>query len=761
MSRKTMHALAVLLLAVPVAALAQQTGTFNDGRYIIKMRSQGATAGTRLPEGDAMSAGDAEVETAGGIVLSHLEKRGSVVALLSDEGAARLRAKPGIASIEPDSRRYPLAQTTPWGITRVQADNTVFKTTASSGNVMVCIIDSGYQRLHVDLPDTNVTGTFNAGTGNWYEDTCGHGSHVAGTIAALDNTTGVVGVNGDGTLPIHIQKVFDGASCGWSYASDLAAAVDNCTAAAAAQGKRAVFSMSLGGGTPSATEQAAFDNAVAAGHLMVAAAGNAGDTTVSYPAGYASVMSVAAVDSANNVAGFSQRNADVEIAAPGVDVLSTVPTLSQQVIVGGTAITGLSAIGAATTTVQGALVDGGTCNSVGVWSGKIVLCARDGTVTFATKATNVISGGGIGIVFVNNLTATLAPDFGGVTKPIPAIGVPSTDGTTLRGFVGQAATLVNQVGGGDGYALYNGTSMATPHVSGVAALIWNRLPDRSAAQVRAALTASALDLGTAGRDNSYGYGLVQAKAAYDALAAMTPGAPVPPPSGGGGGGTPPPPPTTGTPDYTLSTLSLNFGSIASGTSSTLSVTVNSIGTAPLTITGITISGSTAFTQTNTCGTSVAAGSFCTITVKFAPVAGGNSSGTMLVTPGDGLLAMGVTLSGAATTTSGTPTFTKNVSTLSFGNQTVNTTTATAKTVTVRNSSASVALPFSVSSISFGGANPTQYLQTNNCPSSLAPGRSCTVSVKFRPTSTGSKPATLVLAPTGATPQSVVLSGTGK
>ena len=59
--------------------------------------------------------------------------------------------------------------------------------------------------------------------------------------------------------------------------------------------------------------------------LSIAAAGNGGSTKVSYPAGYASVVSVAAVDATEALATFSQRNADVELAAPGVSVLSTVP----------------------------------------------------------------------------------------------------------------------------------------------------------------------------------------------------------------------------------------------------------------------------------------------------------------------------------------------------------------------------------------------------------------------------------------------------
>ena len=752
MNSSTKRALAALLLALPVAALAQQTATFNDGRYIIKMRSQGS--GEDRGDGTAeVERGRAEVETSGGIVVNRLDKHRSVVAVLSDAGATRLRGNPKVQSVELDSRRYPLAQATPWGITRVQADSTLFKTTASTGNVMVCIIDSGYQRLHVDLPKANVTGTMNAGSGNWYEDSCGHGSHVAGTIAALDNTDGVVGVNGDGNLSIHVQKVFDGATCGWSYASDLAAAVDNCTAAAAAQGKWAVVSMSLGGGTASATEEAAFASATAAGHLMVAAAGNAGTTTTSYPAGYSTVISVGAVDSTNLVAGFSQKNADVEIAAPGVDVLSTVPTLSEHVLVGGTAIPGLPAVGAAKASVSASLADGGVCNSVGAWSGKIVICDRDGVVGFATKATNVINGGGVGIVFVNNLSVeSLAPDFGGVTKAIPAIGMTKSDGTALRTFVGQSASLVNQTGTGNGYELYSGTSMATPHVSGVAALIWNRLPARSNTQVRQALTASALDLGATGRDNAYGYGLLQAKAAYDLLAAMPagslpPGPGTPPP--------PPPPPSTGTVAYTVSATSLAFGSLLTGTTATQTVTVSSTGTGALALSSISLGGidQGSYRFANGCGLSVAGGTSCTISVTFAPTTGGAKSASLFVTPADTALTQ---KSVALTGTGATGSFTRSAQSVAFGSVKRNT-TATGARVTITNNG-TLPLQFISTSIYATG---TGFAQTNTCPATLAPGTSCIITPTFRPTIAGVRSGSISIVPKGAALATVLLTGTGR
>lgn len=748
MNSSTKRALAALLLALPVAALAQQTAPFNDGRYIIKMRSQSSV--TNSSDGTAeVERGRTEVAAAGGIVVKPLNKHRSVVAVLSDAGATRIRSSVDVESVEPDSRRYPLAQSTPWGITRVQADNTLFKTTASTGNVMVCIIDSGYQRLHVDLPSTNVTGTFNAGTGNWYEDSCGHGSHVTGTIAALDNADGVVGVNGDGNLSIHVQKVFDGATCGWSYASDLAAAVDNCTAAAAAQGKWAVVSMSLGGGTPSATEEASFIAATAAGHLMVAAAGNAGDTTTSYPAGYATVMSVAAVDSTNLVAGFSQQNSDVEIAAPGVDVLSTVPTLSEHVLVGGTAIPGLPAVGAAKTSVSGPLVDGGVCNSAGAWTGKVVICDRDGVVPFSTKVTNVINGKGIGVVFVNNLSVeSLAPDYGGLATSIPGIGMTKIDGNALRAFVAQSASLVNQTGSGSGYALYSGTSMATPHVSGVAALIWNRLPAHSNTQVRQALTASALDLGAAGRDNSYGYGLLQAKAAYDLLATMPTGSLPPPPST-------PPPPSSGTAAYTVSATSLAFGSLLTGTTATQTVTVSSTGTGALALSSVSLGGvdQASYRLTNGCGTSVAAGTSCSISVTFAPTTAGPKAASLFVTPADTTLAQkSVALSGTGATGS----FRTSAQSVSFGTVKV-ATTATGSRVTLTNSG-TLALQFISTSIYATGAG---FAQTNTCPATLVPGATCTITPTFRPTTTGIKSGSISIVPKGAALATVLLTGTGK
>ena len=145
-------------------------------------------------------------------------------------------------------------------------------------------------------------------------DDNGHGTHVAGTIAArANNGAGVAGVAFNSRLAI--CKALDSAGSG------TVAAIANCISYLASVGSK-VISMSLGTTAASAT----LANAVAAAStnaLLVAAAGNGGDGALNYPAAYPQVVSVAATDRNDARASFSTFNDDVEIAAPGVDVLST------------------------------------------------------------------------------------------------------------------------------------------------------------------------------------------------------------------------------------------------------------------------------------------------------------------------------------------------------------------------------------------------------------------------------------------------------
>jgi serine protease len=433
------------------------------------------------------------------------------------QGIAR---NPNVVMIEEDVPRYLDNQTIPYGIDSVQArdvwdankDGTIDAGAPTGAGRLVCIIDSGLLTSHEDFAGVNVIGGYPSG---WNQDRCGHGTHVAGTIAAAHNNLGVVGVT-PGAASLYIVKVF-GDTCSWSYSSTLVDAANRCDAAGAN-----IISMSLGGGRSSRTELNAFNNLYNKGVLSVAAAGNAGNTSYSYPASYDSVISVAAVDINNVVADFSQKNNQVELAAPGVGVLSTVPWQSNvSVVVDNVTYQANQIEFAANGSATKALADGERCKATNSgWSGKVVLCER-GDVSFYDKVRNVQNSGGAAAVIYNNEPGNFSGTLGsGNSSTIPAVSLSQEDGQYLKENKIGASTVVNSQPStypGSGYEAWSGTSMATPHVSGVAALVWSANTSWTNAQIREALQKTALDLGATGRDNSYGYGLVQAKAALNYL----------------------------------------------------------------------------------------------------------------------------------------------------------------------------------------------------------------------------------------------------
>ena len=521
---RTLSVASALVAGLAASAAAQ------DGRYLVKFRDgRGA-------------AGHAALRAAGARVVVELDPQNAAAARIPAAALNGLSRNPNIDYIEADVIREPYAlwnntttngETLPYGIQMVQADKV---TPLSANSRTLCIIDSGYSQQHVDLKGTD-TGevTFSSAnvSGTWDTDSCGHGTHVAGTVAAISgNGAGVASVNPG--VRLHIVKVFgdnktvEEGSCSWTYASNLVAALNACRAADAN-----VISMSLGGGLKSRTEEAAFNSANAEGRLSIAAAGNAGNGSTSYPAGYASVMSVAAVDANEARASFSQRNSDVEISAPGVAVLSTTAWLDSNTLTAGTTWNGGRIEGAARgTSIGGTLIYGGRCTASSAgWSGKVVICER-GDNTFAQKVSNVQSSGGRAAAIYN--VAASDPTCGvytgtlgdGVTSSIQAITLSCADGAAAvtaangsqTGSVSSAFLAPNS-----GYEAWDGTSMATPHVSAVAALIWSCDPTKSNGAVRAALTSTARDKGAAGRDSSYGHGIVQAKDAALALTGQTGG----------------------------------------------------------------------------------------------------------------------------------------------------------------------------------------------------------------------------------------------
>jgi thermitase len=198
------------------------------------------------------------------------------------------------------------------------------------GGVRVGIVDTGIDQAHPDLAGQTVACAESRGilpitSGEIVEGRCAddndHGTHVAGTIAAkAGNAAGVAGVAFNSDLVVCRAL---GGPLGTGSTADVA----NCINWVAVQGAK-VISMSLAGGDSTTLRNAvaaAWQGGAANGTVLVAAAGNDGDSTVNYPAGYPEVVSVAATDHRDARASFSNANADVELAAPGVDVLSTIP----------------------------------------------------------------------------------------------------------------------------------------------------------------------------------------------------------------------------------------------------------------------------------------------------------------------------------------------------------------------------------------------------------------------------------------------------
>jgi serine protease len=451
------------------------------------------------------------VQAAGGQVRFEFDKINTLAVSVPGSRLGYLAGNRNVVSIVEDPARYLDAETVPYGIDYVQAPE-AWDEGADGDGVTVCIIDTGFGAHHEDLQGLSVDG-YSQVDDDWAFDGYGHGTHVAGTITAVgDNDLGVIGVS-PGLVDLFIVKIFDnlGEWVPQSRASNLMAAAQLC-----ADNGAQIISMSLGGSSKSLPEQKTFDALYEQGVLSIAAAGNQADDKEHYPASYASVVSVGAIDSDYVVADFSNFNNNTELAAPGVGVLSTVPYVPNSFLfVADQAYPGLpleyTPLGEAT----GPLANGGKCLTGGEWDGKVVLCER-GDATFYDKVMNVQNSGGVAAVVYNNLPDDLfSGTMGKKGDYIVAITVSQEDGQAALAYVGQDATVrASENVPGSSYEAWNGTSMATPHVSGVAALLWSANPKWTNVQIREAMIATAMDLGDAGWDPYYGYGLVQA---YDAL----------------------------------------------------------------------------------------------------------------------------------------------------------------------------------------------------------------------------------------------------
>lgn len=342
--------------------------------------------------------------------------------------AQRVRALPGVTDAYPDRvARATLVPNDPyyadeWGLAKIQAA-TAWDTAQGQG-VKVAVLDCGIHATHPDLAG-KVTLQQNFSTSSTTDDLCNHGTHVAGTIAAVTNNgIGVAAVAPAVTLLN--GKVLDDSGSG--FFSDIDTAIQW-----AADNGAKVISMSLGAdiGCPSGT-QAAANYAWNKGAVVVAAAGNSGLNRASAPANCQNVIGVAATDANDVKPSWSNYGTAVDVAAPGVSILSTVnPDIN-----GGTEYDYFSGTSMATPHAAGVLAL--------IWStsyGTTPTAVRDRLFTTADPIS------GTGSLWTYGRINAARAVAGGTTTPDFSLSVSPTSQTVVAGGTTSYTVTINRTGG--------------------------------------------------------------------------------------------------------------------------------------------------------------------------------------------------------------------------------------------------------------------------------------------------------------------------
>ena len=341
----------LLLSSGGVSAAEKLDGDYAQGRVLVKFKAApGKTVLGRFAAAHRLKLRRVIPHIAvHGFDIADGRKVASVIEALSTD--------PRVKYAEPDYIRY--ATYTPndplygsqWEMTHMGV-NSYWDFLIGSPNVITAVLDTGIDLTHPDLVNQlwknpgKIPGNSIDDDGNGYiddfngydfagpgvfplpvaedpipnDDYVGHGTHVSGTIAAeQDNSTGITG-EAPGTRLMAVRVL--GGSDGIGYSSDIAEGIVYATDNGAQ-----VINMSLGGTSAGLTEYLALQHAWDNNVFVAAAAGNDGNfgNPISYPAAFLFAMSVGATDISDNIASFSTHNTFVEVSAPGVNILSTVP----------------------------------------------------------------------------------------------------------------------------------------------------------------------------------------------------------------------------------------------------------------------------------------------------------------------------------------------------------------------------------------------------------------------------------------------------
>lgn len=276
----------------------------------------GATAWRRVLVGFTGRADAGLVAGLGGVVRHAYHLVPAVAATVPPTAIALLAANPAVAYVEADLPVTALSteETRFWGGQRIGADRQHRDGNRGEG-IRIGIIDSGIDYTHPDLAD-NYAGGYDFADGDPDPmDDDGHGTFVAGVVAARANGAGALGVAPGARL--YALKVLDAKAEG--FVSDVIAAVEWCRD----HGVQ-VTSNALGTAQyPGRTLESAYDRSASAGLTHVGAAGNEGGTRVSYPARYPAVIAVGTTDRNDRRVWFSPTAEEVELVAPGVGIYAT------------------------------------------------------------------------------------------------------------------------------------------------------------------------------------------------------------------------------------------------------------------------------------------------------------------------------------------------------------------------------------------------------------------------------------------------------